>query len=40
MTQCDRDPNMTYHLDELLRIGVSSGGKNQAERGGADGSQA
>ena len=40
MTQCDRDPNMTYHLDELLRIGVSSGEKNQAERGGADGPQA
>jgi len=37
MTECDRDPNMAYHLDELLRIGISRGEKNQTESGGAHG---
>jgi len=35
--ECERDPNMTYHLDELLRLGTIGGKKNQAHSGGGDG---
>ena len=35
--ECERDPNMAYHLDELLRLGASGGEKNQARSGGDNG---
>ena len=35
--ECERDPNMAYHLDELLRLGATRGKKNQARSGGNHG---
>jgi DNA-binding CsgD family transcriptional regulator len=32
LTECQSDTNMTYHLEELLRLGTCSGGKKGDER--------
>ena len=32
LTECQSDTNMTYHLEELLRLGTCSGGKKADER--------
>lgn len=37
ISECEHDPNMTYHLDEFLRIGTNRGEKKQVGVGGDDG---
>jgi hypothetical protein len=37
IAECERDPNMAYHLDELLRLAAGGGKKNQAHSGGDNG---
>jgi hypothetical protein len=33
LTECESDKNMSYHLQELMRLGTCSGGKKEASRG-------
>jgi hypothetical protein len=39
LTECQSNTNLTYHLEELLRLGTCPGGKKETERGASMGNQ-